>query len=68
MDERGGGNEGIVIRARIGNVEGCAALGHSSIDREYAAGECWQDVPVHPGAKNPALLTISPLHQQDSYL
>jgi hypothetical protein len=39
MDERRGCNEGIVIRARIRNVEGCATLSHSSINRKYAAGE-----------------------------
>ena len=50
MDERRGCNKGIVVRARIRNVEGCATLGHSSINREYATGERWQYMPVHPRA------------------
>jgi hypothetical protein len=41
VDEGRGRNVGIVIRAWIRNMEGCAMLGHSSINRKYATRERW---------------------------
>jgi len=48
-------------------MEGSATLGHSGVNSEDATRECWQDMPVHPGAENRALLPVSPFHEQDSY-
>jgi hypothetical protein len=39
VDERRGRNESIAIGSRIRNMEGCATLGHNSINRKYAVGE-----------------------------
>lgn len=67
MYKRRGRNKSIAIRTGIGNMKECAALGHDSINGDYAPRETWQDVAVHPGAKDQALFRVAPFNEQNSY-
>ncbi|MGB8322631.1 MAG: hypothetical protein WCE52_06685 [Candidatus Acidiferrum sp.] len=68
VNEGSGRDESITIGARTGHVERGAPLGNSSIDRKDAAVERGQNMAIHPGSKDRALLPVPPLDEEDSYL
>jgi hypothetical protein len=43
------------------------SLGHNCINGKYSVRECRQNITVHPGTENFALLPITPLNQEHSY-
>jgi hypothetical protein len=49
-------------------VERGAPLGNSSINRKDATFERGQNMAIHPGSKNRALLRVAPFYEEDSYL
>ena len=65
--ERGGRDEGIAIRPGIRHVEGSASLSDGRVNWQNAIYERGQDVPIHPGAEDLALPSVSSCDEQDAY-
>jgi hypothetical protein len=68
VNQGGGRDESVTIGARTGHVESGAPLGNSSINRKDAAVERGQNMAIHPGSKDRALLRVTPFYEEDSYL
>jgi hypothetical protein len=68
VNKGSGRDESVTIGARTGHVERGAPLGNSSINRKYATVERGQNMAIHPGSQNRALLRVTPFYEEDSYL